>query len=95
VPLLVGLALSVIMAVLVGFLFQTRDPAIKGINHAGILQMAWLFARSPGELMMLREVDESLEEDLRTAGDQIKWRGRAEAEAWDHRSITRKRSESM
>jgi hypothetical protein len=83
------------MAVLVGFLFQSRDPAIKGINEAGILQMAWLFARSPEEPMMLREVPEPSEQDLRAAGDRIKWRGAAKAEAWDARSITRKRSESM
>jgi hypothetical protein len=80
-PLIVGLALSTIMTVLVLFLFQGKEPAIKGINSAGILQVAWLIARSPDGPMTLTEVDVPLEKDLRRAGEEIMWRGAADA--WD------------
>jgi hypothetical protein len=81
VPLIAGLVLSILMAVLVGALFQSREPAVIGIHDAGILQTAWLFARSPEGPMVLADVDVPHERDLRRAGDEIMWKGAADG--WD------------
>jgi hypothetical protein len=81
VPLIAGLVLSILMAVLVGALFQSKELAFIGIHDAGILQTAWLFARSPEGPMVLADVDVPHEQDLRRAGDEIMWKGAADG--WD------------
>jgi hypothetical protein len=84
-PLTVGLALSMMMVVIVLILFRGEELSVKAISNAGILKIAWFFARSPAELMTLTEVDVPNERDLRRAGDEIRWKGAAET--WDKESL--------
>jgi hypothetical protein len=72
------------MVMLVALLFRGHEPVMKGISNTGVLQHAWLFARSPADYRALIEVEIPTDSALRKAGEQIMWTGAID-ENWEMR----------
>jgi hypothetical protein len=83
-PLIVGLVLSVLMTGLVVALFRGQaPPAARGVESAGVLDLAWLFARAPADYRSLVDVDVPTERALRAAGNAVLWKGAEVSDEWE------------
>jgi hypothetical protein len=82
------MVLSATMVVLVAWLFHGHEPVMEGISEAGVLQLAWLFARSQADHVGLMEVEIPTSSALRKVGKKIMWTGSVE-ENWEMRQIER------
>jgi hypothetical protein len=78
-PVAVGFVFSAVMTALVALLFRGREPTMKGVQSAGVLELAWLFARSSSGYKSLIELEVPTEQALRKAGDDIEWKGSVES----------------
>jgi hypothetical protein len=92
-PAIVGLVLSALMTALVIILFRDRDSVTKGMDNAGVLELAWLFASSPIDYSPLKEVETTEERTLRNAGSDIPWNGAVE-EHWELHAARKRASKA-
>jgi hypothetical protein len=78
VPLVGGLILSTLITALVVVSFWGRERSTVGIGDAGVLEIAWLVAHEQRDFQPMLSVKAPTDEDLRTVGRRIMWRGAGE-----------------
>jgi hypothetical protein len=81
------------MTALVIVLFRDRDSVTKGMDNAGVLELAWLFSSSPIDYSPLKEVETTEERTLRNAGADIPWKGAVE-EHWELHAARKRASKA-
>jgi hypothetical protein len=73
----------VLMTALAFVLFRGDEPGMRSISDAGVLELAWIFTREAGDFKPLLDIQAPKSDVLRTAGQQIMWKGVHEPEEWE------------